>query len=125
MENLYHASETLSGGETHMEAVKLVQPTDFEILDVLCDGERQTAPNLAEILDKRRQYMNDRLADLAANGLIEKVGPSQRSGMYVITDRGRTALKNRDRYSHSQAQEFAQLIEKEVNDIASNHRNDA
>jgi len=39
--------------------------------------------------------------------------------MYVITDRGRAALRNRDKYSHDQAQEFAELIEEEVNELAS------
>lgn len=94
--------------------MKLVVPTDFEILDAMSDGKRQTAPNLAEILDRESRYMNNRLAELAGKGLVKRVGPSDRSGMYVITEKGRAALDNRDAYSHDATQEFAELIEREL-----------
>lgn len=96
------------------DVVKLVDPTDFDILRVLSDGKRQTAPNLAEILGQKRQYMNDRLASLASNQLVEKVGPSPRSGMYVITDYGRRALKHRDLYSNQKQVEFGKLVRGEL-----------
>lgn len=101
---------------TDVKPVKLVLPTDFEILEALADGKRQTAPNLAAILDRERQYMNDRLSALAGYGLVEKVGPSERSGMYVISDRGRTALEHRNAYAHSETLEFAQLVMEETED---------
>lgn len=91
--------------------VKLVVPTDFDILEVLSDGKRQTAPNLAEILEKESKYMNNRLAELAGHGLVKKVGPSDRSGMYEITELGRSALEYRQEYSHESAAEFRDLIE--------------
>ncbi len=94
--------------------MKLVVPTDFDILDVMSDGKRQTAPNLAAILDKESTYMNNRLAELAAKGLVEKVGPAERSGMYVITERGRAALAHREDYSHDAAREFDELIDRAV-----------
>lgn len=94
--------------------MKLVVPTDFEILEVMSDGKRQTAPNLAALLDKESKYMNNRLADLAGHGLVEKVGPAERSGMYVITDFGRAALDHRDEYAHDSAREFRELIEAQV-----------
>lgn len=91
--------------------VKLVVPTDFEILEVMSNAQRQTAPNLAEILDQRRQYMNDRLSNLASMGLVRKVGPSDRSGMYEITLRGLVALKFREQYEHEKASDFAKLVD--------------
>ena len=94
--------------------VKLVVPTDFDILDVMSDGKRQTAPNLAEILDHESKYMNNRLSELAGKGLVEKVGPSKRSGMYVITEEGRAALALQDEYSHDRTQEFDELVEEKV-----------
>ncbi|EJN61567.1 helix-turn-helix domain-containing protein [Halogranum rubrum] len=91
--------------------MKLVDPTDFEILEVMSEGKRQTAPNVAAHLDRKRQYMNDRLSALAGMGLVERVGPSKRSGMYVITTKGRVALNLRDQYSHADTDRFAELVE--------------
>lgn len=94
--------------------MKLVIPTDFQILEVMADGKRQTATNLGELLDKDSRYMNNRLAELAGHGLVEKVGPSERSGMYVITERGQVALEHRDEYSHDSAPEFGELVDREA-----------
>lgn len=90
--------------------VKLVVPTDFEILEAMSDGKRQTATNLAAIVDRNSRYMNNRLAELAGDGLVTKVGPADNSHMYVITDKGRLALEHRDKYSHDDADEFGQLL---------------
>lgn len=106
--------ETIYGTSENPHVVKLVQPTDFEILDAMADGKRQTAPNLAELLDKESRYMNNRLAELAGHGLVEKVGPSERSGMYVITERGRVALEHRDEYDHDTARKFGELVDRET-----------
>lgn len=96
------------------QPVKLVVPTDFDILRVMSDGKRQTAPNLAEILDRDSRYMNNRLAALAGGGLVEKVGPSDRSGMYVITEKGQKASEHQEKYSHSSAQEFERFLNGEI-----------
>ena len=93
------------------DVVKLVVPTDFDILDAMSDGRRQTAPNLAEILDKESKYMNNRLAELAGGGFVRKAGVSENSGMYIITRKGRAALKHRDEYSHDSASDFAERME--------------
>jgi DNA-binding MarR family transcriptional regulator len=78
--------------------MKLTQPTDFDILDVLSDGKRNNAINIAEKLDQERSYMNTRLPILEDYGLVESVGPAENSGLYVITESGQTALEYRDEY---------------------------
>ena len=45
--------------------MKLAVPTDFDILDALSDGRRNTAVNLSHILNKNRSYINTRLPVLA------------------------------------------------------------
>lgn len=94
--------------------VKLVVPTDFEMLEAMSDGKRQTATNLAAIIDRDSRYMNNRLAVLAGSGLVEKVGPSDTSGMYRITPKGRAALDLRNEYVHDTANEFSELVEEKA-----------
>lgn len=84
--------------------MKLVQPTDFEILDALSDGRRNNAVNLAEMLNQERSYVNTRLPQLSEYGLITTVGPAENSGLYVITQKGEQALQHRDEYHHDNAQ---------------------
>lgn len=79
--------------------MRLVQPTDFEILVVLSDGKRNTAANIAVEIGKDRDYINTRLPTLADYDLLRKVGPAPHSGIYVITSRGYAALAARDEYS--------------------------
>jgi hypothetical protein len=90
--------------------MRLVQPTDFEILDALADGRRNNAANLAYLLEKDRSYLNTRLPVLADFGLIERVGPAPNSGLYAVTDRGRAALSHRDLYGDPDA-DFETLLE--------------
>ncbi len=90
--------------------VKLVVPTDFEILEAMSDGKRQTATNLGAIVDRSSRYMNNRLAQLRGDGLVRKVGPADNSHMYVITEKGRLALEYREEYTHDTADEFGQLL---------------
>ena len=78
--------------------MRLVQPTDFDILDALSDGRRNTAANIAHLIDRNRSYINTRLPILADYGLIERVGPAPNSGLYVICPRGRAALQHREQY---------------------------
>jgi predicted transcriptional regulator len=63
--------------------MRLVQPTDFDILTALSDGKRKTAANIAQLIEKNRGYINTRLPILADYGLIERVGPAPNSGLYV------------------------------------------
>jgi len=90
--------------------MRLVQPTDFEILDALSDGRRNTAANIAHLIDKNRGYINTRLPILADFRLISRVGPAPNSGLYEITDRGLAALDNREAYGEPDV-DFAALLE--------------
>ncbi|WP_369333268.1 MULTISPECIES: ArsR family transcriptional regulator [unclassified Halorubrum] len=73
---------------------RLVHPTDFQILEALSDGRRDTAVNLVMIQDKNRDYINTRLPILADEGLIHRIGPADSSGLYQITPRGVVASQN-------------------------------
>ena len=79
--------------------MRLVQPTDFEILDQLTDGHRNNAINLAVLLDRNRAYINTRLPVLADYGLVDRVGPAPKSGLYTVTERGRAAVACREQYA--------------------------
>jgi len=78
--------------------MKLVTPTDFEILDVFSDGKRNNAVNVAYELDRNRAYINTRMPVLRDYGLVASVGPAPTSGLYEITRKGQLALAHRDRY---------------------------
>ena len=78
--------------------MRLVQPTDFDILAQLSDGERNNASNLAIQLDRDRGYINTRLPTLADYDLVERVGPAPKSGLYVITQKGKAAVACREQY---------------------------
>lgn len=93
----------------HDFTVKLRQPTDFLILEALDRHGRNVAPNLAEHIDKNRKNINTRLPVLWDYGLVEKVGPSEHSGLYEITERGRAVVKLREAYD--EADDFEALVE--------------
>jgi hypothetical protein len=76
--------------------MRLAEPTDFEILEALADGKRNTAANLAYILDKDRSYINTRLPILADYDLLSRVGPAPNSGLYEITERGLAVVDIRE-----------------------------
>jgi hypothetical protein len=92
--------------------MKLVTPTDFDILDCLSDGERNNATNIACQLDKNRPYINTRLPTLADYELVESIGPSENSGLYAITDRGLRVLEHQDAYGDDDV-DFDKLISTE------------
>jgi len=78
--------------------VRLVQPTDFLILEALDGSGRNVAPNLAHHTGKSRKNINNRLPVLADYGLVENVGPADNSGLYEVTERGSLAVKYREEY---------------------------
>lgn len=88
--------------------MKLRQPTDFLILEALHAYGRNVAPNLAQITEKSRKNVNNRLPVLEDYDLVRKIGPAERSGLYEITDAGRVALRCRDEYES--AQDFEALV---------------
>ena len=83
---------------------RLVHPTDFQILDALGDGRRDTAANLAASIGKNRNYLNARLPVLADEGLIRRIGPAESSGLYQITPRGVAASQNETLYKTDREQ---------------------
>lgn len=93
--------------------MRLTVPTDFEILQTLADGKRNTAANLAHELDRDRSYINTRLPILADYGLLERVGSAPNSGLYVITERGQIAAANQAAYE-DETVDFEALIEDAV-----------
>ncbi len=95
--------------------MKLAVPTDFEILDALSDGKRNTAANLSYILDKDRSYINTRLPVLADYGLVERIGPAPNSGLYEITQKGAAAVDLQEHY-RQEGVDFDELLAEEVPD---------
>ncbi|MGQ3330785.1 ArsR family transcriptional regulator [Halorubrum sp. FL23] len=92
---------------------RLVNPTDFQILDALADGRRDTAANLAVTIDKDRSYLNTRLPVLADEGLIHRIGPAESSGLYQIMPRGVAAAQNQSLYKRDREQFETVLAEQE------------
>ena len=90
--------------------MRLVQPTDFDILAALESGGRNVAANLSIRLNQDRAYINTRLPHLLDYKLVTKIGPAENSGLYEITPRGKAALQNRDRYNNLGPNQFEQLL---------------
>jgi len=93
------------------EDVKLTEPTDFDILEILSEGHRETPKHLGTVLDLRNAYMSQRLRQMEDYGLVARIDDSQ---MFVITELGQVALDLRDEYSHQRSQEFGMLVEEEL-----------
>lgn len=92
--------------------MRLAEPTDFEILEALSNGKRNTAANLSYVLDKDRSYINTRLPILADYDLVERVGPAPNSGLYEITERGAAVLDIRASSPSPEIDYDAQLAER-------------
>lgn len=99
--------DVIMAGTKHRARLKLVVPTDFEILETMQGGERETATHIAEILGQDSRYMNNRLSSLAGYGLVDKVGVSS---MYVITHLGLAAIDLREDYDHSHTVEWGEKV---------------
>nr|WP_284033265.1 ArsR family transcriptional regulator [Halobaculum sp. DT31] len=89
--------------------MRLVRPTDFDILEAFSEHGRNVAPNIAEHLERDKGYINTRLPQLTDYGLLARIGPSENSGLYEITNRGRAALELRDEYED--ADDFEAVID--------------
>ena len=96
--------------------MRLVTPTDFEILKVLSDGRRNNAVNIAYELDRDRAYINTRLPVLRDYGLVRAVGPAPTSGLYEITEKGKLAADNRSVYADETTDFEAFLDEADTGD---------
>lgn len=90
----------------------LVEPTDFEILEVMYagGGKRNTAANVSHLLDKDRAYVNTRFPALADHGLLEKIGPARNSGLYEITEKGDLVVEHQQKYRDDE-NDFEAFIE--------------
>lgn len=95
--------------------MKLAVPTDFSLLDALADGKRNNAANLSIELGRNRSYINTRLPILADYGLVQRIGPAERSGLYEITEKGKVAVAHREEYRKDDV-DFEALIERELQD---------
>ena len=82
--------------------MSLRQPTDLLILEALEETGRNVATNLAHHTNKSRQNINTRLPVLSDYGLVQKVGPADRSGLYEITSLGKRALRYREQYDENE-----------------------
>ena len=89
--------------------MKLRQPTDFLVLEALEDRGRNVATNLSAHTGKSRKNINTRLPVLEDYGLVRKIGPAERSGLYEITSLGKAALVYQDQYD--EVDDFEALIE--------------
>lgn len=90
--------------------IRLVQPTDFQLLAALADGHRDTAANLAVRVEKDRNYVNTRLPALVDADLLQRIGPSKHSGLYQITPRGVVAVRHQSVYEADRDQ-FKMLLD--------------
>nr|WP_306061848.1 ArsR family transcriptional regulator [Natronococcus sp. AD5] len=70
------------------------------IPEELDDKGRNIATNLAASTYKNRKNIHTRLPVLEDYGLVRKIGPAERSGLYEITSLGRSALEHRNKYDH-------------------------
>ena len=69
-----------------LDVQALLNSTDEEILEIMADGKRWTAPMLADETNNRREYINTRLAKLCNYGLIERVY----EGVYIDPEADRS-----------------------------------
>ena len=91
--------------------MRLTQPTDFEILEALATYGRNVSANIAVHIDRNRPYVNTRMPHLQDQGLVTKIGPTDNSGLYELTDRGQAALSARDQYGDVDPDQFEAIVE--------------
>lgn len=96
--------------------MRLQLPTDHLILEELTKG-RNVAANLSMEIDRHRNYINARMAQLQDYGLVEKIGPAENTGLYELTERGEVVLELIDQYE--EADDFDQLVDEALNDHSS------
>lgn len=88
--------------------MRLSAPTDFDILEILTEG-RNVPSNMAARLEKSNGYISGQLPKLADQGLVTRIGPAERAGLYELTHRGEVALEFRHRYGETD--DFEALID--------------
>lgn len=88
--------------------------TDFMILEVLDNRERNIAANIAHEIDSDRGYLNSRFSTLRNEGLVRRVGPSKQSGLYEITKKGLVAVNHKEEYLNNEVDDFEAFIESKL-----------
>jgi predicted transcriptional regulator len=96
------------------DPMRLQLPTDRLILKKLLEG-RNLAANIAAEIDRSRTYINQRMGHLYDYGLVSRVGPTESTGLYEITEKGQVALNLIDEFDSGSPQEFDELVERELN----------
>ncbi|WP_435099857.1 ArsR family transcriptional regulator [Halorubrum sp. N11] len=88
--------------------------TDFKILEVLASGKRNVAANVALEIDADRAYINTRFGYLLSEDLVERVGPKEQSGLYVITTKGEIAVEHSEAYFADEINDFEVFVEQQL-----------
>lgn len=86
----------------------MTHPIDLQALKALSDCRRNVPVNIAPQTEYRRDYLNQRLPQLAEYDLVERVGPAQDTGLYAITPKGLAAIELWDSRNRD---DFEQLVE--------------
>lgn len=94
--------------------------TDFKILAVLAGGKRNVAANVALEIDADRGYINNRFGYLLSEGLVERVGPKERSGLYEITPKGKAAVDHKEKYFSDDVSDFEDFVQQRMSNTGSN-----
>jgi Mn-dependent DtxR family transcriptional regulator len=90
-----------------------ISETDWGLLEK-CSQNRETRANLAVLLDVTPNYVSKELGKLTDLGLLEDVGPAEKSGMYVTTCKGDFVLEKRDKYENQHSELFGELIDSSI-----------
>jgi hypothetical protein len=73
-----------------------INQTDMELLVALSEYGRNVALNLQHHFDTDRDYLNTRLCQLAKAGVLDRIGPSERAGLYELSRTGDRLVRHRD-----------------------------
>lgn len=91
---------------------------DWEILDVMSDGQRYTQQHLYDDIEQLDDFGDDwirkRISHLYDNALIDRVGSS---AMYTINENGRAALQLRDESDEVTPVEFGKLVREKADEM--------
>jgi len=94
--------------------MKSLNETDFDILEVLSDGKRNVATNIALEIKADRGYVNTRLSHLLDEDLVVRVGPKERSGLYEITNKGKLVEENKEICLEEDISDLEEYIDQEI-----------
>jgi len=97
--------------------MELLNRTDFKILEVLADGKRNNAANVAVEIDANRSYLNTRFSYLLNEDLVERIGPHEESGLYEITPKGQVVVEHQEAYLNDEINEFDSFIESRLEEV--------